>query len=352
MYKRLSMVLVSVLLVGFVLSACGGGGAASNVKVGMVTDMGGIDDKSFNATSWQGVEMAKKELGVQGDYLESQQQTDYAPNITQFVNQGYDLIVTVGFMLADDTAKFAAENSDVNFAIVDFAYDPPIDNVRGLVFATDEAAFLAGYAAAAGSKTGKVATFGGISIPTVTIFMVGFEKGVEYYNQQNGTNVEVLGWSTADNNGVFAGNFESTDDGRRIAEEFMSEGADIIMPVAGPVGLGTAQAVKEAGDAWVIGVDTDWTISVPDYKDVVFTSVMKNMDAAVFDSVKMVTEDGFGGFGGESYVGTLVNDGVGVGPIASGMVSSDVESAMDDIRQGIIDGTINTGWADYLSSLN
>lgn len=351
MYKRLSMVLVSVLLVGFVLSACGGG-AASDIKVGMVTDMGGIDDKSFNATSWKGVEMAKKELGVQGDYLESQQQTDYAPNITQFVNQGYDLIVTVGFMLADDTANFAVENPDINFAIVDFAYDPPIDNVRGLTFATDGAAFLAGYAAAAGSKTGKVATFGGISIPTVTIFMVGFEKGVEYYNQQNGTSVEVLGWSTADNNGVFAGNFESTDDGRRIAEEFMSEGADIIMPVAGPVGLGTAQAVKEAGNAWIIGVDTDWTISAPDYKDVVFTSVMKNMDVAVFDTVKMVTEDSFGGFGGESYMGTLANDGVDVGPIASGTVSSDVESAMDDIRQGIIDGTINTGWADYLSSLN
>ncbi|MCJ7550971.1 MAG: BMP family ABC transporter substrate-binding protein, partial [Anaerolineae bacterium] len=249
MYKRLSMVLVSVLLVGFVLSACGGG-AGSDFKVGMVTDMGGIDDKSFNATSWKGVEMAEEEFGVQGDYLESQQQTDYAPNITQFVNQGYDLIVTVGFLLADDTANFAIENPDVSFAIVDFAYDPAIDNVRGLVFATDEAAFLVGYAAAAATETGKVATFGGINIPPVTIFMVGFEKGVEYYNQQNGTSVEVLGWSTAENNGVFAGNFESTDDGRRIAEEFLSEGADVIMPVAGPVGLGSAQAVKEAGDAW------------------------------------------------------------------------------------------------------
>ena len=351
MHKRLSMVLVSVLLVSLVVSACGGG-AGSDLKVGMVTDMGGIDDKSFNATSWKGVEMAEEEFGVEGDYLESQQQTDYAPNITQFVNQGYDLIVTVGFLLADDTANFAVENPDTSFAIVDFAYDPPIDNIRGLVFATDEAAFLVGYAAAAATETGKVATFGGINIPPVTIFMVGFEKGVEYYNQQNGTSVEVLGWSTAANNGVFVGNFESTDDGRRVAEEFMAEGADVIMPVAGPVGLGSAQAVKEADNAWFIGVDTDWTVSAPDYKDVVLTSVLKNMDMAVLDTVKIMTEDGFSGFGGESYVGTLANDGVGVGVIADGMISGDVESAMDDIRQGIIDGTVNTGWADYLSSLN
>lgn len=351
MRKRLSVVLVSVFLVSLVLSACGGG-ASGDVKVGMVTDMGGIDDKSFNATSWKGIEMAEEELGVQGDYLESQQQTDYAPNITQFVNQGYDLITTVGFLLADDTAKFAAENPDVNFAIVDFAYDPAIDNVRGLTFATDEAAFLVGYAAAAATETGKVATFGGINIPPVSIFMVGFEKGVEYYNQQNGTSVEVLGWNTAENNGVFAGNFESTDDGRRIAEEFLAEGADIIMPVAGPVGLGTAQAVKDAGNAWVIGVDTDWSISAPDYADVVLTSVMKNMDMAVFDTVKIVAADDFDGFGGELYVGTLSNDGVGVGTIAAGALSGDAESAMDDIRQGIIDGMINTGWADYLASLN
>ena len=124
------------------------------------------------------------------------------------------------------------------------------------------------------------------------------------------------------------------------------------MPVAGPVGLGSAQAVKEAGDVWFIGVDSDWTVSAPDYKDVIFTSVLKNMDMAVFDTVKMVIEDGFDGFGGDTYVGTLANDGVGVGVIADGTISGDVESAMDDIRQGIIDGTINTGWADYLSSLN
>ncbi|MBN1487669.1 MAG: BMP family ABC transporter substrate-binding protein, partial [Anaerolineae bacterium] len=183
----------------------------------MVTDMGGIDDKSFNATAWKGVERAIEEFGVEGSYLESQQQTDYATNLTQYIKQGTDLIVTVGFLLADDTATFAADNPDANFAIVD--NDPLGDNVRGLTFSTDQAGFLAGYVAAAATKTGKVATFGGINIPPVSIFMVGFEYGVMYYNEQNGTEVEVLGWNSAENNGVFAGNFESTDDGRRIAEE-------------------------------------------------------------------------------------------------------------------------------------
>jgi len=351
MLKRLSSVLVFVLLVTLMLTACGEPDR-SDYKVGMITDLGGIDDRSFNQTSWAGIELAEEELGIQGDYLESQQQTDYAPNITQFINQGYNLIVTVGFLLADATAEFAIANPDVSFAIVDFAYDPPIDNVRALTFATDEAAFLAGYAAAAATQTGRVATFGGINIPTVSIFMVGFEQGVFYYNQQHGTNVEVLGWNTAQNTGVFVGNFESTDDGRRTAEEFLAEGADIIMPVAGPVGLGSAQAVLEAGNAWIVGVDTDWTVSAADYAAVVFTSVLKNMDVAVFDTVEIASDPDFEGFGGDTYVGTLENDGVGIASVAAGTISDDVQEELEDLQQAIIDGEINTGWADYLAGLN
>jgi len=364
MLKKFWAVLSLMLIASMVLAACGATPTATptqeatqqptqeptpTLKVGMVTDMGGIDDKSFNATAWKGVEMAIADLGIDGSYLESQQQTDYATNITQYINQGANLIVTVGFLLADDTAKFAAENPDVNFAIVDNSSLGP--NVRGLTFATDQAGFLAGYVAAAATKTGKVATFGGINIPTVTIFMVGFEAGVKYYNQQKGTNVQVLGWDTAKNNGVFAGNFESTDDGRRIAEEFMSEGADIVMPVAGPVGLGSAQAVQEHGNAWVIGVDTDWTISAAQYKDVVLTSVMKKMDVAVYDTIKMVMDPNFKGFNGENYVGTLANNGVDIAPVAAGAVPADVLKEIETIKQGIIDGKIDTGWDAYLKAL-
>lgn len=351
MRKNLFVVVSIVMLVSLVLTACGGGGTTTKFKAGMVTDMGGIDDKSFNATSWKGMERAQKELGVEVKFLESQQQTDYATNITQFVNQGYPLIVTVGFLLADDTKAAAEKNPTVNFAIVDSAYDPPIPNVRGLTFSIDQAGFLAGYVAAAATKTGKVATFGGINIPPVTAFMVGYEYGVKYYNEKHGTSVVVLGWSSADNNGVFAGNFESTDDGRRIAEELMNEGADVIMPVAGPVGLGTAQAVKAKGGAWVIGVDTDWTVSAPEYKDVVLTSVLKNMDQAIFDTVKEASAKDFKGFNGQNYVGTLANGGVGIAAVASGAVSADVVKELDQVKADVIAGKIDTGWTAYLNSL-
>ena len=148
--------------------------------------------------------------------------------------------------------------------------------MRGLSFQTDEAAFLAGYLAAGMTKTGKVGTFGGIKIPTVTIFMKGFEAGVKYYNQQKSANVEVLGWDTAADDGLFTGNFNSTDDGRKFAESLMQEGADIIMPVAGPVGLGSAAVCKETGNCMIIGVDADWYETAPEYKEVVLTSVLKN----------------------------------------------------------------------------
>lgn len=308
-------------------------------QVGMVTDVGGIDDKSFNATSWQGMELAKQELGVEIAYLESQQQADYASNITQFIDQGYDMIVTVGFLLGDDTKKFAEQNPNVKFAIVDFAYNPPIPNVLGLTFATDEAAFLVGYLAAGMTKTGKVGTFGGIKIPPVTIFMIGFEQGVKYYNQKHGTNVQVLGWDTAKDEGLFVGNFESTDDGRRAGEDLIAEGADIIMPVAGPVGLGTAAAVKDHPGTMLIGVDTDWCISAAEYCPVVLTSVMKNMHIAVRDAIKMAKE---GTFQGGVYVGTLKNGGVGIAPFHEfdDDVPASLKAELEEVAKGIKDGTI------------
>jgi len=310
---------------------------AEAFKAGMVTDVGGIDDKSFNATSWHGMEMAEEELGVEVAYLESQQQTDYAVNITQFLDQDYDMIVTVGFLLGEDTATFAEQNPDTSFAIVDFAYDPPLDNVLGLTFATDEAAFLAGYAAAGMTKTGKVGTFGGIEIPPVTIFMVGFQGGVDYYNEVHGTDVEVLGMD------LFVGNFESTDDGRRAGEDLIAEGADIVMPVAGPVGLGTAAAVQENPGTMLIGVDTDWCVSAAEYCDVTLTSVLKNMDVAVFDAIKRAQE---GTFEGGTYVGTLDNDGVGIAPFNEfeDDVPDDLKAELDEVKQGVIAGTISTGW--------
>ncbi len=342
--RKWVLTFVTLSLLATLVVACGPRPTPEKkFRVGMVTDVGGIDDKSFNATSWQGMELAKQELGVEVAYLESQQQADYAANLTQFIDQGYDMIVTVGFLLGDDTAKFAKENPNIKFAIVDFAYDPPIPNVLGLTFATDEAAFLAGYLAAGMTKTGKVGTFGGIKIPPVTIFMVGFEYGVNYYNQKHGTNVQVLGWNTAKDEGLFVGNFESTDDGRRAGEDLIAEGADIIMPVAGPVGLGTAAAVKDHPGTMLIGVDTDWCVSAAEYCPVVLTSVMKNMHIAVRDAIKMAKE---GTFQGGVYVGTLANGGVGIAPFHEfdDDVPASLKAELEEVAKGIKDGTIDTGW--------
>jgi len=213
--------------------------------------------------------------------------------------------------------------------------------VLGQVFNVNEAAFLAGYLAAGVTQTGKVGTFGGIQIPTVTVFMDGFALGVEYYNQQHGTNVEVLGWDPAAQTGLFTGNFESLVDGRAMGESLMDEGADIIMPVAGPVGLGTAAAAQERDDVYIIGVDSDWTQTSPEFTPIVLTSVMKKMDITTFLAIEAARE---GTFQGGVLVGKLENNGVDIAPFyeLDSLVSRDLKSELDEVRQSIIDGTIKT----------
>ncbi len=224
-----------------------------------------------------------------------QQQTDYEKNINAFIDEKCDIIITVGFLLGDATKAAAEKNPNVKFSIVDFAYDPTIPNVLGQVFSTDQAGFLAGYVAASVTKTGKIGTFGGIQIPTVTVFMDGFALGAKAYNEKHGTKVEVLGWDPVAQTGLFTGNFESTDDGRTMGQTLMDEGADIIMPVAGPVGLGTAAAAKERGNTYIIGVDADWFLTNPDYADIILTSVLKNMDITTMAAIKSVQDGTFKG---------------------------------------------------------
>jgi basic membrane protein A len=332
-------------MASMVLAACGGTAteappAEVSFKACQVTDVGGIDDRSFNATAWKGVQDAEAELGIEGTFLESQEQADYAENINAFIEEDCGIIVTVGFLLGDDTAAGAEANPDQPFTIVDFAYDPTIPNVLGQVFNTDEAAFLAGYVAAGMTQTGTVGTFGGIQIPPVTIFMDGFYYGVQYYNEQKGTDVQVLGWDPVAQTGLFAGNFESTDDGRRLGESLMDEGADIIMPVAGPVGLGTAAAAQERGGIYIVGVDNDWAIVNSQYADIVLTSVLKNMDVTTFNAIEAVLN---GTFEGGVTVGTLTNGGVGLAEFheMDAMVSDELKAEIDTVRQGVIDGTIS-----------
>ena len=344
MNKRVITLLSLLIVVGMLLAACGTTATeapAAKIKVCQITDTGGIDDKSFNATAWKGIEDAVAQLGIEGKYLESKEVADYEKNLNAFVEEKCDLIVTVGFLIGDATKATAEANPDIKFSIVDYAYDPAVPNIVGQVFNTDEAAFLAGYLAAGVTKTGKVGTFGGLPIPTVTIFMDGFAKGVAKYNEVKGTNVEVLGWDPANpDSGLFSMSFDDQQKGRELAVSLMDEGADIIMPVAGPVGLGAAAAIKERGNAYLIGVDSDWFLTSPEYADITLTSVMKLMDATTMQVIKSVID---GTFQGGVSVGTLANNGVALAPLHNleSLASAELLAEIEQLKADIIAGTLS-----------
>jgi basic membrane protein A len=306
-----------------------------------VTDTGGVDDRSFNESAWKGVQDAVAAFGVDSKVLESQTEADYATNIASLIDQDCDIIFTIGFLLGDATQVAAEGNPDVPFSIVDVAYDPVIPNVRAHVYATAEAAFLAGYAAAEMSETDVLGTYGGIDIgPPVTDFMDGYVWGARYYNEQKGTDVQVLGWDPDTREGVFVGNFESVEDGRTTGQSLADEGADIILPVAGPVGQGTAALAQERGDLLVVGVDSDWYLSNSQYSDVILTSVLKNIDASVFQTIELALA---GGFEGGTVLNTLTTDGVGLAPFHDfeSEVPPELLTELEEIATGIADGSLD-----------
>jgi basic membrane protein A len=339
--RRISRGTLAAVAAGaLILSACGGDGDGSDAvaKACLITDTGGIDDKSFNETAWNGLVRAQSDLDVEVKYLESTSEADYEPNIKAFVDEGCDIIVTVGFLLGDATEAAAIAYPDVKFAIVDYAYAETYPNLLGLVFATEEAGFLAGYASAAVTETGIVGTWGGINIPPVSAFMQGYLAGVNYHNAQKGTSVSVIGWDGSD--GVFIGSFEAQDLGNAATRDMLQNGADVVMPVAGPAGLGAGTAIQDFGKGKLVWVDTDGYFSTP-FAAITFTSVEKRMDNAVFAAVKAVVD---GNFAGGVYEGTIANDGVGISPFHDfdGVVSAETKAELDAIRQGIVAGTIST----------
>jgi basic membrane protein A and related proteins len=219
--------------------------ANPDFKACEVSDSGGFDDKGFNQTALKGQTDAAEQFGIQTAQVESTGDEQYADNINQMVQQGCNEITTVGFLLGDATLAAAKKNPDIDFAIVDYAYDKAPANLKGLTYSTDQPSYLAGYLAAGLTKSGIIGTFGGLPIPTVTIFMEGFRQGVEKYNEDNGTKVKLLGWDGKD--GSFTEDFEDKTKGQSVGEQLIGQGADILFPVAGPAGLGGLQAAKDAG---------------------------------------------------------------------------------------------------------
>lgn len=308
-------------------------------KACMVSDSGGFDDKSFNQTGHDGLLAAKEDYGIQIGEVESQSDTEYADNINAMVKEGCNQITTVGFLLGDATEAAAKKNPNVDFAIIDYGYAKPAKNLKGLTFDTAQPAYLAGYLAAAESESGTVGTFGGLNIPTVTIFMEGFRQGIDAYNKENGADVKLLGWDGKD--GSFTEDFEDKSKGQTIAAQMIQQGADIIFPVAGPAGLGGLQAAKD-NDARGIWVDTDGCVSAAEYCDILLTSVMKRMDVAEETAVKDSID---GNFNNQVYVGTLENDGVALAPYheQDGAIDQSVKDKIEELKQQIISGQLKVG---------
>jgi basic membrane protein A len=321
-------------------SSSGSTTANKDFKACMVSDSGGFDDKSFNQTSYKGLQDAVKERGLTEVKAESKSDNDYTTNMTAMVNAKCNVIVAVGFKLEDATEAAAKANPDIKFAIVDSAPKTPIANLKPLLFNTAQSSFQAGYLAAAMTQSGKVGTFGGLNIPTVTIFMDGFAEGVRYYNQQKGKNVTVLGWDDAKQKGLFTGDFEDKAKGQNNAQNLITQGADVLLPVAGPSGLGALQAAKASnGKVNAIWVDTDGCVSAAEYCPVLMTSVQKGMDVAVKDAIISVVD---GKFENTQFTGTLQNGGTSIAPFHEfdGKVPADVKSELDQIKQDIISGKI------------
>jgi basic membrane protein A len=365
MNKKLFHMLGLAVVASLLLAACGAPAAVdctteADYCVGFVTDTGGIDDKSFNQTQYDGVLRAVDELGVHGQFIQSDEASQYDPNLTEFASQGYDLVIASGFFLSTDLANVAAAYPDVNFAIFDFAYPDGffvpegvvghaecIPNVQGQIFKTDQAAFLAGYLAAGMTKTGKLGFFGGAPIPTVSIFAVGFQTGMELYNEVHGTSVELIGWDNATGEGVFTGDFTDLTKGKEAAESLFDEGVDIFMGVGGLIGAPGFDVARERG-GYGIWVDTDGYISLSGVQDVILTSVMKNMEVSTFAVIQESMEGSFQGCG--TYVGELANEGVALAPYhdLADAVPDDLEAEVAALAAQIISGEItDTGCISF-----
>jgi basic membrane protein A len=307
----------------------------------MVLDIGGVDDRSFNQSSWAGFQAAQQSNpNIKISYVPSNSQNDYVPNLNAEVNKGCNSVVAVGGLMADAVKSVAAKNPKTQFAEVDAPSSG--SNVYGLQYNTAQGGFLGGYLAAAMSKTGKVATFGGLNIPPVTIYMDGFWQGVQYYNQKNHKNVQVLGWNQNNQKGgTFAQSFTDLNKGRSISQAFIQQGADVIFPVAGGTGLGAgAAAAASGGNVSVIWVDVDGCVSAPQYCKYFLTSVTKGITNSV-DKYTSSAATGKKANGG-NYIGTLANGGTGLAPFHDfdSKVPANVKTELNTIKQDIISGKI------------
>lgn len=315
--------------------------AASDFLPCIVSDSGGFNDRSFNQLGYEGLQDASKKLGTAFKQVQSKTANDYAPNIKSLIAQGCDLIVAAGFNFIAPVKAAAEANPNVNFVMVD---DNSIQapNVKPVVFNANEAGFLAGYAMASYSKTGVVGTYGGQKLPSVTLFMDGIVAGVKYYNDEKGKDVKVLGWDSASQDGQFTNSFSDLNASKAVAQTMLSQNADALAPIGGPIYQGAAAAINASDRAGaLVGNDADlYETDQSGFKGLFLTSILKNIRPTVSTIVEQVGKDGK--FDNRQFVGTLKNDGAGIAPFHdfASKVEPNLQSEIDKIKTGIIDGTI------------
>ena len=319
--------LLSITLsIGLLLSACGGGGddtgaGEGDFKAAIVTDTAGLGDQSFNDSANAGLEQAKTDFGIDGQVYETAQPSDYEPSLAQAPAQGADLTFAIGFLMTDALQNVVDQNPDAQFAIVDSVVEG--DNVASINFREEEGSFLVGAIAGLMTESNKVGFIGGLEVPLIKRFEVGFRAGVEAVNPD----AEVLI--------TYAGDFGDPGKGKEIALSQYADGADVIFHAAGGTGLGLFQAAQEKGPGyWAIGVDSDQYDLAPDN---ILTSMMKRVDEAVYRTIEAAKD---GNFQGGSVIFGLKEDGVGLAPTTSNNTPQEVIDRAEELRQMIIDGEI------------
>ncbi len=365
MRKSLFAMLALLALLVPLLAACGGGAAtqpttaptepttaptepttapttapvtdSSLPRVALVTDLGRVNDGTFNEFAHLGALQASEEFGLEYRFIETQAQADYENNIQTMVDEEFDIIVTVGFLIQDQTAAAAAANPDIFFIGVDQFYAPGTvtDNLIGLQFREDQAGFLAGALAAMMTESGTVGVVAGVEIPPVKKFRNGFDNGAQYVNPD----INLLG--------VYVPSFIDPALGASTAEQLIGEGADVIFGAGGPTGSGGIAAAAASG-AYVIGVDQDeYTTtfgggSAPG-ADRILSSAIKRVDVSVYDQIKAVIDGTFAGNGIAIY--EAENDGIGLADFhdTDGDIPAAVKAKLEEIFAALADGTLNTG---------
>ena len=340
--RKLLLTGMSLLVVVTLLAACGPQEPAElSVEdcpkeevfcVGLVTDVGKIDDKSFNQSTWEGVKQAEEELGALVQYIETTDSKDYAKNLSQFADAGFDVIVTVGFALGEATLEAGPQYPDVKFIGVDQFQGEAVPNVVGLIFPEDQSGFLAGALAALMSESGKLgAVLGTDAVPPVWRFGEGYRAGAEYVRPGVGVNV------IYHNDVGFDKTFTDPEWGKTTALSMIDKGVDVVFGAGGKTGNGALMGCAEKG-VMAIGVDTDQYYTVPEAQSVLLTSAMKLLTPGTFDLLKMAKEGNFPA--GGNYVGAA-----GLAPYhdLADSVPADVDAKIQEIDAALKDGSLQTG---------